>query len=142
MNDAQQKKSLHFTDEVIYQMAGERLLRSIRLLQLMIFVLIVLVGVLLYKLLQISNHVDAAVRSVDAIHQGITDTFKAGLPELKEARDLAKQLNNDLAEGGRLSQRLKEATDSAVDRAKRELPAAVDQIIEQKVKEFERRVRE
>jgi len=141
MSVAQEKRATNFVPVVDYQMDRDRLVRSIRLLQVMILVLLVLVGVLLYWLSRINAHVDAAVRSVDAIHQGIDETFKAGFPHLQTALKQAKELNAALKEGGSLSQRLEEASDRAIEKAKRELPAAVDAIIKQKVAEIEQRVR-
>jgi len=141
MREEQQKRVLGSDEAVLYQLQQERLLRSIRMLQVLMLILIVMVGVLLFRLSQISDQVAATVRSVDEIHLGISDMFKQGLPELQEAQTLAKQLKADLAVGGGLSQRLDEATDRAIEKAKREIPSAVDAIIEQKLKDFDARVR-
>jgi hypothetical protein len=140
VKDAQQQKANESDMAVVYQVEQERLLKSIRLLQGMVVILLVFVGALLFRLSQISHQVEAAVRSVDDIHLGINDAFKRGLPELEQAQELAKQLKADLAEGGSLSQRLEEASDRAIEKAKQELPKVVDAIIKQKIAEIERQV--
>lgn len=127
---------------------SHKLMGSIRILQVMMAAFLVLVVALLIWVSQLGDQVEAVTRRVEALNRNFTGTLMAGQPELKRARaelqelrDLARQLNEDLAQGGRFSRQIRKETDRAVDQFKRELPSVMDTIIDRKLRELEQRAR-
>lgn len=116
-------------DEASYQVDRDRMLRAIRLLQMIAGVLSLLVAGMVVALYQISAQAERSVSEVNKIRAGIQDVFQQNLPliaqineGLSNAVPQAEQLNKALKSGGELDQRINDA----MDRAEQRVPAAIE----------------
>lgn len=116
-------------DEASYQVDRDRMLRAIRLLQIMAGMLSLLVAGMVVALYQISAQAERSVSEVNKIRAGIQDVFQQNLPLIAEINEglskavpQAEQLNKALKSGGELDQRINDA----MDRAEQRVPAAIE----------------
>lgn len=117
-------------DEATYQVDRDRMMRAIRLLQLLAGVLSLLVVGMAAALYQINTQAERSVSEVNKIRAGIQDVFQQNLPMIAEinaglskAVPQAEKLNSALKAGGELDQRINDA----MSRAEQRVPAAIEE---------------